>query len=844
MGVMRCQSCVWTGIVFAFIAAGALGQSPPPPRLTHVMPPGGQVGTSLEISVTGADLDKAEALHFSIPGVKSAIIGTGVATPADPKKKPAGGMKQGLQISQKFKVTIPHNARLGVHDIRIITAGGISNPRAFVVGDLKEFTEKEPNDDVNKAQPIELNSTVSGVISAPTDVDYYRFAGKKGQRVVLSCLTSTIDSKLPVEMKLFGPGDRDLGSNRSYQNNDALLDAALPADGDYQVRLCSFTYTQGGPDYFYRLTVATGPWIDAVFPPTLEPGNEAEVTVYGRNLPGGILDPTMIVEGRPLEKLTTKVKAPVDAQSAHRLDFPGLIVPASAILDGFEFRLRDKAGSSNPYLLTFARSPVILEEEPNDTPESAQRIPVPCQIAGRIDKKGDRDWYCFEAKKGQALGIEAFGDRLGTATDLYFILRDDKGKMLAEQDDNPEIMAPQFFTRTEDPPRYRFAPPADGTYFLMVGARDSNSQFGPRHLYTVRIAPDEPDFRLIAMPFNNLAPDSAVLNQGSHQALQVFAFRLGGFAGDIALSAKHLPEGVSMSPQTIAGSQKQAALVLTATPDAPFMGGPIRIVGTATVNGQNLVREVRSASITWPVQQQNIPTTSRLDRELVLAVRDKAPYTLGFEKTKIVVQQGERIQVPIRLNVLSPEFKSTVQLVSLSMPTGMTMQPASVSAGKDSATLNFDAKPNVVPGTYTLVVRGQTQPVGKPLPPKAPPNVVQTAPPVTVTIVPKQLAKLSVPAGLVKIAVGKEVEIPVKVARQLDYAGPFTLEVVLPAEIKGVTAEASSIKPGENDGKITIRIEPGASVGSSPVILIRAIALFNDEFPVAHEAKVTLNIGK
>src|SRR5262249_5757730 len=151
--------------------------------------------------------------------------------------------------------------------------------------------------------------------------------------------TSSIDSKLPVEMRLFGPGDRELGSNRGYQNNDALLDAVLPADGDYQVRLCSFTYTQGGPDYFYRLSVSTGPWIDAVFPPNVEPGKEAKVIVYGRNLPGGTLDPSMIVEGRPLEKLVTTAKAPADERAAQRLDFPGLVVPASASLDGFEFRV-------------------------------------------------------------------------------------------------------------------------------------------------------------------------------------------------------------------------------------------------------------------------------------------------------------------------------------------------------------------------------------------------------------------------------------------------------------------------------------------------------------------------
>src|SRR5262249_3048079 len=153
---------------------------------------------------------------------------------------------------------------------------GVSNPRAFVVGDMKEFVEKEPNGDVPEANRIELNSSVSGVISTPTDVDYFQFTGKKGQRVVVSCLTTSIDSKLPAVIELYGVNDSYLGSNRSYRGNDALLDAVLPADGEYYVRVCSFSYTLGGPEYFYRLIVSTAPWIDAVYPSIVEAGKETE----------------------------------------------------------------------------------------------------------------------------------------------------------------------------------------------------------------------------------------------------------------------------------------------------------------------------------------------------------------------------------------------------------------------------------------------------------------------------------------------------------------------------------------------------------------------------------------
>ena len=181
-------------------------------------------------------------------------------------------------------VTIPANTPPGIHDVRLVSKWGVSNPRAFVVGDQTEIEEKEPNNDVDQAQKVPLNCAITGTISTPTDVDYFLFDGKKGQRVVVICLAASIDSKLQPQIQLFDRTGKMLGSNRDYNGTDALLDATLSADGEYYVRVVAFTYTQGGPEYFYRLSISTAPWIDAVFPSIVEPGKETKVTVYGRNL--------------------------------------------------------------------------------------------------------------------------------------------------------------------------------------------------------------------------------------------------------------------------------------------------------------------------------------------------------------------------------------------------------------------------------------------------------------------------------------------------------------------------------------------------------------------------------
>jgi hypothetical protein len=848
---MKTSLFLTTALVVVMFSSSAYGQgmaapSQGTPRITHIMPLGGQAGTTFELKVTGQDITEVEGLHFNFPGVKVETT-SNETVPIDKKVKGKGKAKTPAPLNlQKFKVTLPASAPLGIQDVRIVTKQGISNPRAFVVSDHKEFGEEEPNDDVPKAQRIELNSTVNGVIAAPTDVDYYVFTGKKGQRVVCSALTTSIDSRLNALIQLYGEDGGYLGSNRNYARNDALLDAVLPADGDYYVRVCSFTYTQGGVDYFYRLSVSTAPWIDAIFPSIVEPGKETKVTVYGRNLPGGKLDPNSMVNDRALEKTVVTVKASSDPLALQRLAHAGLMTPVSSMLDGFDYRLKNDAGQSNPFLLTYASAPVVLDNGDNDEQEKAQQIPVPSFIAGRIEKKADRDWYAFEAKKGQVINIEAFSERLGVETDLYFQLRNEKGTLIVEQDDTAEILSPHFYTANKDPQKYRFAPTADGTYYLMVSSRGAFTDYGPRNIYTVHIAPEEPDFRLIAMPTSPLAPEGNHVNQAGGAAFTVFIWRLGNFNSEITISGDNLPQGVSVKPQVISSGQKQAVIVVHADSDAKRYAGAIKFVGSATFKGQKLLREVRSATITWPVAQAATPTITRLDRELVLAVRDKAPYSLVVSAQKISVIQGAKISIPVKV-VGSDKFKGNVQVTAIGGPTGLNSPAVSIAPGQ-GGTVSLDAKGGMAfaPGNYTIFVRGQTQPINlkQPAPKGTPPNIVQISMPVSLTIVPKQLGKLSVPTTTTKVARGKTVEITVKFARQYDLPLALKVEAILPPNLKGVIVEEANIKENEDETRIVFSVAPNATIGTTPQITIRATAMFNGTVPVVHETKVSLNITK
>src|SRR5262249_35805684 len=211
----------------------------------------------------------------------------------------------------------------------------------------------------------------------------------------------SIESRANPVIEMYQKGrDNLLASNRDYHEHDAVLDLVLPADGEYLVRVSQFTHLTGGVDHHYRLTITTAPWIDAVLPPVVEPGKTVQLTVYGRNLPGGQPEPGAVVPGSSgLEKAVVPFTAPADPAAAARLAYSGYLRPLASGLDGLDFRLKNAAGSSNTYFLTIGRNPVVLDAHNNSTREAAQAVPVPCEAAGRLDRAHPQAWYAVDLKK-------------------------------------------------------------------------------------------------------------------------------------------------------------------------------------------------------------------------------------------------------------------------------------------------------------------------------------------------------------------------------------------------------------------------------------------------------------
>jgi hypothetical protein len=822
-------------------------QSYPHARLDTVTPPGGKIGTTVEVVLSGADLEDITALYFSDGRLKAELV---PPPPPDPK------VKNPPPHPLMFKVTIPADMPVGIYDVRAVGKWGITNPRAFAVGDLAEVMEKEPNNDVDKAQKVELNTTINGNIGATTDVDYSVFTGKKGQRVLVICEASSIDSKLNPLVEVYTTKGLRLAGNSQYFDRNAVVDCILPDDGDYLVRLSDFAYQAGGAAYFYRLSITTAPWIDAVYPPAVEKGKPATLTLFGRNLPGGKIEPGLTYSGRPMEKAQVQYNPmAMGPGKDNLLDFKGLLLPPTVALEGTEFRVKNPTGSSNPALLTFTDAPVVLANGKNNALDQAQKVNLPCTVCGILEKEGEQDWYSFAGKKGDVLSFECFGDRLGSPRGFHLQVRKVDGKdnpIVATFETNPEFPAPnQGFTFDTEDPKGKFAIPTDGDYLLQVTTHGGQKATGARVVYRVDLNKEKPDFRLLLVENENDHAGSFTVNKGGSQEIYVHLIRQDGFDGEVLLEAEGLPSGVTCVPQVVGPKIKKGTLVVQAAEGAPDSAGPIKIKGTALIDGKAVVRPAQAACVVWPVPPQGqIPAISRLTRSICMAVRDKGPFALTVDTKDLSVPVGGNLEFKINIKRNDPEFKAKVDLVRLSSPVltngqFIAVPAAAIDANKNEVLVKFAVPGNTQPGTYSLVFQGKAKfnvTDTKDKKKKKNADIFEATPPVKVIVYDK-IAEVVVANPKVAVKAGENAELLVKVNRLNGYQGEYDVTVTVPGGIAGVTVDKAKIPAGANEVKLVLKTAKNASVTTNPNYAVKLTGKVGT-LTFNSEAKFEVNIAK
>lgn len=386
------------------VAAPPLARSAGP-EVRTLFPPGGQQGTTVDVTLKGKFDNWPVQGWVDRPGVTIA--------PAQEK--------------EKATVTVSADAAPGLYWIRLFDAAGVSVPRPFVVGSLTEVVELEPNNSADKAQAMPSAAVVvDGRLNSGGDVDHFAVPLKQGQTLVASLAGhEMLGSPMDAVMHVVSESGYQIAYNHDQRGLDPEISFEAPADGNYLVRVFAFPSNpnssigfSGDDGYIYHLTLTTGGFVDYPWPLAVTRDRAAQVELCGWNIPDSLRTVTIEPTGNTCE-----------------IADPQLANPAVVAVESHE---------------------TLAESEPNEPP-APQSIALPVTLSGRIERPGDIDAFSFDGRKDQVVVLQLESRTLGYPLDGVLEVTDAEGKSLTQVDD----------TGGPDP-LVTFTPPADGQYRVVV----------------------------------------------------------------------------------------------------------------------------------------------------------------------------------------------------------------------------------------------------------------------------------------------------------------------------------------------------------------------------------------
>jgi hypothetical protein len=593
-----------SAIILVFLLFPALApalRAQQPPHLGYVYPAGGRQGTTLRADVGGQYLGRIAKAYVSGGGAIAKVVE--VVKPLAPKEvnelrekiqklrmgpKSAAVLKEMAEIRKKLEtlkiqranpvladtvtleITLAGDAEPGDRELRLAGPNGLSNPLVFQVGQLPEFREQPPDDEDDprfefpaprrmeprkKTAEPETSVTLPAVVNGrimPGGADRFRFAARKGQRLVVAVnarrlipyLADAVPGWFQAAVTLYDARGKELAYDDHYRfHPDPVLFYKIPASGGYVLEIKDALY-RGREDFVYRVALGELPYITGIFPRGGRAGTQIDVRIDGGNLPAS--HRTVDLKNQP----------------------PGTI----------SFGTENNKLTSNQIPFAVDTLPEEIEREPNDKPADAQQVALPVIVNGRIDRPGDRDVFRIQGHAKEKIVAEVIARRLDSPLDSLLELTDAAGRQLARNDDCDDL-GDGLSTHHADS-LISATLPTDGEYFLRLG--DAQHQGGPAYSYRLRISPPRPDFALRAVP------SSINARPGGSAPITVYALQKDGFSGEIAIALKDPPKGYALISARVPAGKDRVELKLTFPRFPPKEPVSLHLEGLAVIEGKEI----------------------------------------------------------------------------------------------------------------------------------------------------------------------------------------------------------------------------------------------------------------
>ncbi|HEY1191519.1 MAG TPA: PPC domain-containing protein, partial [Gemmata sp.] len=488
--------------------------------------------------------------------------------------------------------------------------------------------------------------------------EFYKVKVSAGQKLSFEVLARRIGSPLdPIVVLHDAKTRRELvdlyADDTPGLQGDCRLAHTFKDAGEVLVEVRDTTH-RGGGDFYYRLRIGDFPGATTAFPLAAEHGKDATI---------GFAGPETI----PPVKLT----APKDVATVYAVPSGG-----------------KDAGWPVPVLLT--EYPQITEQEPNDTPAQANKLPVPGGASGRFDKAKDVDHFAVTAKKGQKLAVSVSTFEVNSPAEVFVQVLDAKGAVVAKN--NPS--APTN--------RFEFTPPADGNY--VVACEHQNFLHGPNEVYLLTVVPVEPDFNVA------LALDRADAPAGGSTAVMATVTRLNGFAGPVELS---IDGDAALSGKTTLAAGQAIAFVPLLVKEGTKPGAhPFRVKATAPVGSGTVTRY---GTLTDAVKaglggMPNPPV--ELLTQCAVGVTDKPPVAIKLTFEPPAVEKGKTGKVLLEAT-RGTGADADIALAPLFTPPGVVAAVKPIAKGQTKGEIGLTVQPAAPVGPNALVFRATTKVGGK-----------------------------------------------------------------------------------------------------------------------------------
>jgi hypothetical protein len=749
------RRCV-TILAFLFLISPSIqGASP---ALSAIRPVGGQRGTELDITLSGARLGDAQEIIYYQPGITTVSL----------KKLDDNNVKARIKIAA--------DCLMGLHDVRVRTATGISELRTFSVGALKEVNEAEPNNDFATPQPIPMNVTVNGVADNE-DVDYYIVTAKKGERISaevegLRLGISEFDPYVAIlDSKRFELGVSD---DAALAWRDGFTGIVAPADGKFIIQVRESAYSGNG-SCLYRLHVGNFPRATAVLPAGGKPGETLSVRWIG--------------------DATGETTATIKLPPTFERDF------------GIE-RQDDKGFSPYPNAFRLSTLGNVMEIEPNDDQAHATPFTAPMALNGVIGKAGDVDHFVFKATQGQVYDIHCYARRIRSPLDPVMYLGKKGGGATLGADDS---VGPDSY--------FRFQAPETAEY--VVWLVDQLGKGGPDYAYRMELTPVAAALTVTTnaeqIPLGTGVMAVAV-PKGNRQAILMLGSRA-DFGGEVNLAVNKVPAGVSVEAPTLAASQVYVPVLFSAKPDAPLASTLAEVTGKPADPKLIIPSSFNQMSV-LVIGQNQVNVWSRTVDQLAVAVTEECPYSIEIVEPKVPLVRSGSMGLKVRAT-RKPGFKAAISVYLPWNPPGVGSGGGiAIPEGQNEAVIPMNADGGAELRTWKIVVNGASGVASGPI------------------MVSSQLANLTIANPYVGLAFqaasvdqGKEVDMAVKVAKAVDFPGEAQVTLIgLPNK---VTTDVKKITKDTTDVLFHIKTDKVSPAGNHASLFCQIVITQNGE-PIVH----------